>query len=111
LTSGDASSVANNAGLNGNAGRLRIALLTPYTGANLGDASIQDAMIANLCLRLPDVNSLVSLLTVTTSLNGMVPMPFLSWRISKSAELIREALNSRTKMRALERRISARAVV
>ena len=55
MTSGDASSVANNAGLNGNAGRLRIALLTPYTGTNLGDASIQDAMIANLCLRLPDV--------------------------------------------------------
>ncbi|MGA8553073.1 MAG: polysaccharide pyruvyl transferase family protein [Candidatus Acidiferrales bacterium] len=33
----------------------RIALLTPYTGANLGDASIQDAMIANIGLRLPGV--------------------------------------------------------
>jgi polysaccharide pyruvyl transferase WcaK-like protein len=31
----------------------RIALLTPYTGANLGDASIQDAMITNLSRRLP----------------------------------------------------------
>ena len=31
----------------------RIALLTPYTGGNLGDAAIQDAMIANLRLRLP----------------------------------------------------------
>src|SRR6202012_2037023 len=30
-----------------------IALLTPYTGGNLGDAAIQDAMIANLQLRLP----------------------------------------------------------
>jgi polysaccharide pyruvyl transferase WcaK-like protein len=33
----------------------RIALLTPYTGANLGDASIQDAMIANIGCRLPGV--------------------------------------------------------
>jgi len=32
---------------------LRIALLTPYTGHNLGDAAIQDAIIANLRLRLP----------------------------------------------------------
>jgi polysaccharide pyruvyl transferase WcaK-like protein len=33
--------------------RPRIALLTPYTGGNLGDATIQDAMIANLRVRLP----------------------------------------------------------
>lgn len=32
----------------------RIALLTPYSGGNLGDASIQDAMIANLGFRLPE---------------------------------------------------------
>lgn len=32
----------------------RIALLTPYTGGNLGDGAIQDAMIANLRLRLPN---------------------------------------------------------
>src|SRR6266849_2990816 len=32
----------------------RVALLTPYTGGNFGDAAIQDAMIANLRLRLPD---------------------------------------------------------
>jgi len=31
----------------------RIALLTPYTGGNLGDAAIQDAAIANIRLRLP----------------------------------------------------------
>lgn len=31
----------------------RIALLTPYNGGNLGDAAIQDAVIANLRLRLP----------------------------------------------------------
>jgi polysaccharide pyruvyl transferase WcaK-like protein len=33
----------------------RIALLTPYTGGNLGDAAIQDAIIANLGIRLPGV--------------------------------------------------------
>ncbi len=32
----------------------RIALLTPYSGHNLGDAAIQDAIITNLRLRLPD---------------------------------------------------------
>jgi polysaccharide pyruvyl transferase WcaK-like protein len=33
---------------------LRIALLTPYSGGNLGDAAIQDAMITNLRARLPN---------------------------------------------------------
>lgn len=31
----------------------RIALLTPYTGNNFGDAAIQDSMIANLRARIP----------------------------------------------------------
>ena len=31
----------------------RVALLTPYNGGNLGDAAIQDAVIANLRQRLP----------------------------------------------------------
>jgi len=34
--------------------RLRIALLTPYNGGNLGDAAIQDAIITNLRLQLPE---------------------------------------------------------
>jgi polysaccharide pyruvyl transferase WcaK-like protein len=33
----------------------RIALLSPYAGANLGDAAIQDAMVANASRRLPNV--------------------------------------------------------
>lgn len=33
----------------------RIALLTPYTGGNFGDAAIQDAIITNIRLRLPQV--------------------------------------------------------
>src|SRR6204780_258198 len=36
----------------------RVALLTPYTGGNLGDAAIQDAMIANLRLRMPSAEFL-----------------------------------------------------
>jgi polysaccharide pyruvyl transferase WcaK-like protein len=32
----------------------RIALLSPYSGGNFGDAAIQDAMIANIALRLPN---------------------------------------------------------
>ena len=32
----------------------RIALLSPYNGGNLGDAAIQDALIANLRLRVPE---------------------------------------------------------
>src|SRR5215469_6563137 len=34
--------------------RYRIALLTPYSGGNLGDAATQDAIIANLRVRLPN---------------------------------------------------------
>src|SRR5215469_2205923 len=34
--------------------RPRIALLTPYTGGNLGDAVIQDSVIANLRQRMPE---------------------------------------------------------
>jgi polysaccharide pyruvyl transferase WcaK-like protein len=36
----------------------RIALLTPYDGGNLGDAAIQDSMIANLRQRLAEVQFL-----------------------------------------------------
>jgi polysaccharide pyruvyl transferase WcaK-like protein len=33
----------------------RVALLSPYNGGNFGDAAIQDAVIANLRLRLPNI--------------------------------------------------------
>jgi len=36
----------------------RVALLTPYSGGNLGDAAIQDSMILNLRRRLPGVQFL-----------------------------------------------------
>ncbi len=36
----------------------RIALITPYDGGNLGDAAIQDAMISNLRMRIPNIEIL-----------------------------------------------------
>jgi hypothetical protein len=36
----------------------QVALLTPYTGGNLGEAAIQDAMIANLRWRMPNAQFL-----------------------------------------------------
>jgi polysaccharide pyruvyl transferase WcaK-like protein len=36
----------------------RIALVTPYTGGNLGDAAIQDSMISNLRQRIPSAQFL-----------------------------------------------------
>jgi polysaccharide pyruvyl transferase WcaK-like protein len=35
-----------------------VALITPYNGGNLGDAAIQDSMISNLRLRIPDARFL-----------------------------------------------------
>lgn len=37
------------------AARYRIALLTPYTGNNFGDAAILDALISHLRARIPDI--------------------------------------------------------
>jgi polysaccharide pyruvyl transferase WcaK-like protein len=45
--------VSNKAAIASKHSSPRIALLTPYSGGNLGDAAIQDAMIANAALRLP----------------------------------------------------------
>lgn len=47
--------MAGNAAKVSDAREYRVALLTPYDGGNLGDASIQDAMIENLRRRLPGV--------------------------------------------------------
>lgn len=54
-----------------------IALLTPYTGGNLGDAAIQDAVIANIREHLPNARvCLVSELpSVTTRLHGVPSFP------------------------------------
>ena len=55
----------------------RVALLTPYDGGNLGDASIQDAMIQNLRSRLPGVRlSGISLSSVNfMKLHGVASFP------------------------------------
>jgi len=54
LTAEDVSAYAERAAPNINARRSSIALLTPYNGGNLGDASILDAVVANIGRRLPD---------------------------------------------------------
>lgn len=52
----------------------QVALLTPYTGGNLGDAAIQDAMIANLCRRMPGARkSLVAMVAQSPHLHFREP--------------------------------------
>ena len=52
---GDLKSDASVPGSDGLPDAPRIALVTPYTGGNLGDAAIQDAVVANIGRRLPGV--------------------------------------------------------
>jgi hypothetical protein len=54
LTAEDVSAYAERAAPNINARRSCTALLTPYNEGNLGDASVLDAVVANICRRLPD---------------------------------------------------------
>ena len=61
LTAEDLSAYAERAAQNINARRSCIALLTPYNGGNLGDASILDAVVANIGRRLPDAQLTVHL--------------------------------------------------
>ncbi len=72
----------------------RIALVTPYTGGNLGDAAIQDAMITNLRQRMPGAHFFGITLSCDNFLNqhgeGAFPllaasMP-LSYRSGRSLE-------------------------
>jgi polysaccharide pyruvyl transferase WcaK-like protein len=55
----------------------KIALLTPYTGGNLGDAAIQEAVIANIQRRYPDADIYLITLCpkVTTKLHGVPSLP------------------------------------
>jgi polysaccharide pyruvyl transferase WcaK-like protein len=66
----------------GHVGYPRIALLTPYNGENLGDASIQHAVITNLQRRLPDAE--FSGITLSDAnfveQHGRSGFPLYSWR-------------------------------
>lgn len=66
----------------------RIALLTPYTGGNLGDAAIQEAVIANAKSRVPDAS--IFLLTLfpalTTKLHRVPSFPITLQHIQNYAE-------------------------
>lgn len=71
------SSADHELGQNGSSLGPRIALLTPYNGGNLGDAAIQDAMIANLRSRLPDAQFSGICLNCDNFKNDTVAGPFL----------------------------------
>ena len=84
--------------------RPQVALLTPYTGGNLGDAAIQDAMIANLRRRMPSAQFLGITLNCDNFLKqhgvGAFPllaesMPF-SYRSRSSSDKNRAERNATT---------------
>jgi polysaccharide pyruvyl transferase WcaK-like protein len=58
-------------------GHVKVGLITPYTGSNLGDGAIQDAVVSNLKIRLPHADfTLFSLNPVkTTVLHGIPSQP------------------------------------
>jgi polysaccharide pyruvyl transferase WcaK-like protein len=60
---------------------MKIALLTPYTGGNLGDAAIQEAVISNIRDRRPNVD--IYLITLnpeaTTRLHGVSSFPITAF--------------------------------
>src|ERR1700733_14907044 len=58
----------------------RVALLTPYSGGNLGDAAIQDSMISNLRQRMPGVQFLGNTLNCENFLkhHGIGAFPLLA---------------------------------
>lgn len=63
-----------------NGRRLRILLLTPYTGGNLGDAAIQDAAIYHLrdILFNPSIRLVTLAPGVTDQLHGITSLPLTS---------------------------------
>ncbi len=66
----------------------KIALLTPYTGANLGDAAIQEAIIVNIKKRLPSASIRGITLNPknTTELHGICCFPLISTIMHSSGE-------------------------
>jgi hypothetical protein len=78
LTAEDLSAYAERAAQNINARRSCIALLTPYNGGNLGDASILDAVVANIGRGLPDAQFTGICSTALISWSGTVSAHFLS---------------------------------
>jgi polysaccharide pyruvyl transferase WcaK-like protein len=56
---------------------MKILLLTPYTGGNLGDAAIQEGVIANVRKRIPDAEVVLVTLSPndTTRLHGVRSFP------------------------------------
>lgn len=66
---------------------MKIALLTPYTGGNLGDAAIQEAVIADIRKRYPNVVIYMISLSpeLTAKLHGVPSFPITPLAISHYA--------------------------
>jgi polysaccharide pyruvyl transferase WcaK-like protein len=62
----------------------KIALFTPYTGGNLGDAAIQEAVITNIKRRHPgaDIYLITLCPEVTAKVHGIPSLPIASWAIT-----------------------------
>ena len=68
---------------------MKIALLTPYTGGNLGDAAIQDAVIGNVRKRYPDAElCLVTLSPQATARLHKVPSYPIDARSSNQVDVL-----------------------
>jgi polysaccharide pyruvyl transferase WcaK-like protein len=73
---------------------VKIALLTPYTGGNLGDAAIQDAVIGNVRKRYPDAElCLVTLCPEATARLHKVPSFPIDARSSNQVEVLGATAN------------------
>lgn len=61
----------------------KIALLTPYTGGNLGDAAIQEAVISNIRQRAPQAEIFLITLCpeMTAELHGITSFPITPFAI------------------------------
>lgn len=66
---------------------MKIALLTPYTGSNLGDSAIQDAVITNIMKRYPEATiCMISINpTVTAALHHVPSFPITPFGLSHYA--------------------------
>src|SRR5690349_18875637 len=62
-------------------GPIRVALLSPYSGANLGDAAIHEAVIQNIRRRYPDaaISGITADPHLTAARHGIPCFPISGW--------------------------------
>jgi polysaccharide pyruvyl transferase WcaK-like protein len=96
---------------------IHIALLTPYTGSNLGDGAIQEAVIYNTRQRFPDAEILLFTTdpTQTTRLHGLPSFPITAIHISgysttllrSSSEICAPMANASSRFEFIKQRLKA----